>query len=149
MELRLTNSKQEAAMEEKIQAAYDLAYKLGQDYVGSSQIDPADLEVINRYIEKGLIKYTKGKAKLSQALYYPTLESKEFEGLGMTAWLRILRLVINRLSIQSNLSINSARQYISNHWRYDIKPTVLPDSYLSKADKEAALAALEKLEATE
>ena len=136
-------------MENKIQAAYDLAYKLGKEYVGSSQIDPADQEVIDKYVDLGLIKYNKGGKKLSKALYYPTLESKEFEGLGMTAWLRILRLVISQLGIKSNLSINSARQYISNHWRYDIKPTVLPDSYLSKVDKEAIMAEIEKLEASE
>jgi len=126
-------------MRERIIAAYEFARKIGEEFQGSSAIAAEDKEVIDKYIDLGLIQYAKGKrGKLSQLFYYPTLESKEFEGIHMTAWLKIMRLVIDELGIESNLSKNSAKEYLSRGWRYGVTPKVIPDSYASKADKDEA-----------
>lgn len=125
-------------MEQRIRVAYDLALNLGKEFQGSHAIADEDMAVIEKYLDLGLITYAKGKkGKMSKLFYFPTLESKEFEGLSMTAWLKIMQVVIAYLGIDSGLSKNSAKEYLSRGWRYGVEPKVLPDSYVSKADKDA------------
>jgi len=127
-------------MEERIRIALNLAMDLGKKFQGLSEISKEDLPILEKYAELGLIKFAKGKKnELGKRLYFPTVESKEFEGLSAKAWLDILRTVIDHLDIDSGFSIHSANEYLGQNYKYGITPTVIQKSYASKVqlDEEA------------
>jgi len=123
-------------MEERIRIAFELALKLGKEFQGAHEVEAADEAIIKKYMDMGLIIYAKGKkGKMSQLFYFPTIQSKEFEGLHAGLWFMVMRLVIDYLGIDSGLSQNSVAEYMSRGWiKYNIKPTIIPNSYASKVD---------------
>lgn len=126
-----------------IKKAIAKAESVCSEYVGElTDLPAADKKIIEKYIGIGVIQYAKTKKKsLSKGIYYPLLEAKEFKGLSLDTWLMITRYAMNKYSVSSGLSINSAREYLYNPWKYDIAPQVISTKILGTALVEEERAA--------
>ncbi len=106
-------------MKERIQKAYTYAKKVCYEARGGDNTIPEDEQlIIDKYIELGMIKSTKGKVKLGLDIYYPTLQAEEFKGLSGDIWLRIIRQAMDDYGISSGIGRNSVNEYLTKPWEY-------------------------------
>ena len=97
-----------------------------KDLVGGDlQVPEEEQLILDKYIEEGYIKYTRGKIGLQKEVYFPSLALEEFTGLSGDIWLRILRYTMSRNGIDSKIGRNSIKEYVGKPWEYDIDPMVV------------------------
>ena len=106
-------------MKERIAQAYAKAKAVCYEANGGDNTIPEEEQlVLDKYIELGMIKSTKGKVKLGIDIYYPTLQAEEFEGLSGDIWLRIIRQAMSDYGISSGIGRNSVNEYLTKPWEY-------------------------------
>ncbi len=119
-------------MKDQIQEAWDFVQGTAVMYVGKEQIAPEDMPIVQKYLDAGIVTMAKKKGSLSRDFYFPTIEDSSFEGRSATLWLRMIHEAINQYGIKSGITRNSVAEYLSRAFKYNISPTVLPDSYVGK-----------------
>ena len=137
-------------MNERIQAAYDYAKSVCNEATGGdSKIPEEEQLILDKYIELGMIKSTKGKVKLGLDIYYPTLQAEEFEGLSGDIWLRIIRQAMSDYGISSGIGRNSVNEYLTKPWEYKMSNdslTVVSRSYVGTKQLQEELEAWKEIQ---
>ena len=111
-------------------------------------IDPADLPVIQKYIDSGAIQYKKPpRGWLQNEIYFPTLSHPELEGLVGSAWLMLLQDSIKRWNVPSKIGRNSVSEYINKYYEYgfDDYTKVITDGYAGKGETNRQLDLVRKI----
>jgi len=113
--------------EERFKAAMQLAYNICKSSkAGGVVIPDEDMEVILKYEQLGLVKMTLPKFKITQELYYPTIQAAEFKGITQDSWVKILLWATKCFNIKCNLTLASAAAYRNSPHRYGfIEPVVV------------------------
>jgi len=101
-------------------------------------------EIIQKWLDKGVIEYTKKKINFSKEVYFPMLEHDCFKGFTIDFWQRVLIHHLNKYNTGSKLSDASASDYMSKAYNYNISPVVLKRSEASKDQKNQEQAFLEE-----
>ena len=115
--------------------------------VGTSinDVPEEDKEVLNRYLDLGVIKYTTKKINYSREIYFPTIESNRYTGITVDFWRVIVRACLQCVGHSVNLSKASAGDYMSKAWKYDILPATLKRSEASASQKKLEVEVIESL----
>jgi hypothetical protein len=123
------NMTPERELELKTRLSNAMAYAddLCKSYNPDSTIAPEDAAVIDKYIQLGVIVYAKKKRDLSTRIYFPSLMAEEMDGISMESWQRILVWAMKRNGINSNLSLNSAKEYVLKPHEYIPEAAANPD----------------------
>ncbi len=119
------------SMKERILKAYEIADKAAFEYSGGNTTVPEEEQaILNKWLDQGLISYVnQKKGKMSRQLYFPVLESSEWDGLSGKLWLKIMWYVMNKYGIESGLSSNSVSEYVSRAYKYNISHGVITANY--------------------
>ena len=133
----------------KYQLLKAAAYTRGfvRDVIGVSinDVKDSDKEILNRYLDLGIIKYTTKKINYSREIYFPTIESDRYDGITVDFWRVIVRQCLQTAGHSVNLSKASSGDYMSKSWKYDIAPSTLKRSEASASQKKLELEVLDDL----
>lgn len=134
-------------LEERVESAYKVADEYAKLYTDGGIVIPTkDQKIIDKYIDMGVITYrTKKKGELSRKLYFPVLESTEWDGLSGKLWLHTMHHVMSKYGISSGLSQNSVNEYISRPYRYNIDHGVLTAKYVGDKQVKEELDILKRI----
>jgi len=98
-------------------------------------------EIIQKWLDNGVIEYSKKKINFSKEIYFPMLQHDCFRGFTIDFWQKIVIHYLNKYNTGSGLSEASAGDYMSKAgYSYKVKPVVLKRSEASKAHKLAETA---------
>ncbi len=119
--------------------------------IGTSiaDIPVGDMQVLKRYLDLGVLKFTTKKINYSREIYFPTIESKYLEEATVDFWRVCVRQFLQGVGHSVNLSKASAADYMSKAWKYQIEPTVLKRSEASLTQKKLEKEVLQCLFDTE
>jgi hypothetical protein len=120
-------------VEEAMKVADMIVAKAAGEVVDISEEDKA---VLQKYIDLGVIQYTKRRIVLSREIYFPLLQHEAFRDLTVDIWRRVTLWAMNKHNVGSKLSKASADDYMSKaNYKYSIRPTVLLRSEASAKQK--------------
>ena len=129
-------------MKERIQKAYTYANDLCFEVSGGRlDIPEEDQVILDKYMKAGYIQLVKTKILYQKDIYFPTLQSEEFEGLTGKIWLRIIRHAMTNHGICSKIGPNSITEYVGKPWEYfihDLKVIKNKDASKVQLDGEEA-----------
>lgn len=127
---------------DRVKQAMELAYNICKEAKSGGVIIPKeDMEVLLKYEKLSLIKMTLPKFKLSETLYYVTIQDPLYKNLSQNLWVDILLWATKCWNIKCNVGINSASAYRSSPHRYNfIEPVVIPIGDIGKLGRDEEIA---------
>ena len=134
-------------LKNRIIAAMAVTDETVRKAIGESVDMPADEKlIIQKWLDKGTIEYSKKKINFSKEIYFPLMQREEFRDMTVDLWQRILIEYLKKYNTGSSLSIASAGDYMSKCGiKYSVKPVLQKRSEPSKKylkEEEEAMAEL-------
>ncbi len=92
--------------------------------------------ILQKWLDKGIIEYTKKKINFSKEIYFPLMQNEAFRDMTIDLWRRIVISSLNKYETGSKLSKASADDYMSKAgYKYSVKPVLLKRSEASAKQK--------------
>ena len=112
---------------ERIKAATVVTESYVRKAIGESVDMPeAEKLIVQKWLDNGVIQYTKKKINFSKEIYFPLMQHDCFKDMTVDLWQRVLIEYLKKYNTGSSLSIASAGDYMSKCFiKYSIKPVLL------------------------
>ena len=103
-------------------------------------------DIIQKWLDKGVIEYSKKKINFSKEIYFPLMQHDVFKDMTIDLWRRIVIKSLNKHGTGSKLSKASADDYMSKAgYKYSVKPVLLKRSEASAKQKIEETEIMEEL----
>ena len=125
-------------VKEQLREAMQMSYDICKREKANGVIIPdEDMKTLVRYEQLKLIKLTLPKVKLTEKLYYPTIQAACFKGITQDTWVKVMLWATKQFGIKCSITLASVASYRSSPHRYNfIEPVIITATEAGKIQKD-------------